>query len=129
MRRTNDYNSLPYNETLRERAKKLRRAGYMCEVLLWRQFHNRNFRNYDFDRQKIIGSYIVDFYCVDCRVVIEVDGQSHEQKVAYDRRRDAYLEGLGLTVIHIPALEVLYALDGVMKMLNEHPALRRPVEM
>ena len=55
----------------------------------------------DFDRQKIIGNYIVDFYCAQSQVVIEIDGGSHDENPDYDSLRDAYLSGLGLTVIHI----------------------------
>jgi len=95
-----NYFSLPYNPNLRERAKELQRSGNLCEVLMWKQFQKRKFKDYDFDRQKIIGNYIVDFYCTDCHVVVEVDGNSHSEKVEYDQRRDAFLEGLGLTVIH-----------------------------
>jgi very-short-patch-repair endonuclease len=126
MRSTANYFSLPFNPKLRERAKALRQAGNLSEVLMWRQLHRRKFKNMDFDRQKIIGNYIVDFYCVNCRVVIEIDGSSHDEKYEYDQERDAYLEGLGLTVIHILAADVLNRLEDVMLMLNDHPALRIP---
>jgi very-short-patch-repair endonuclease len=128
MRNRNAYFSLPYNPKLRERAKELRKAGNLCEVLLWQQLHKNKFRQYDFDRQKIIGNYIVDFFCGNCGVVIEIDGKSHDNKIEYDNERNAYLEGLGLIVIHIIAQDVLYNLDGVMKMLYNHPALRTPLQ-
>jgi len=122
MRNQISYTSLPYNPKLRERAKELRRAGNLCEVLLWQQIHKKKFKRYDFDRQKIIGNYIVDFYCGNCNVVIEIDGKSHNEKREYDKKRDAFLEGLGLTVIHITAESILSQLDNVMVMLYEHPA-------
>jgi very-short-patch-repair endonuclease len=128
MRNRNAYMSLPYNPKLRERAKELRQAGNLCEVLLWKQLHKREFKQYDFDRQKIIGNYIVDFFCGNCNVVIEIDGKSHDDKVEYDKERDAFLEGLGLTVIHIAAKDVLKNLDNVMVMLRNHPALRAPLQ-
>ena len=78
---------------------------------MWQQLHKKKFRQYDFDRQKIIGNYIVDFFCVDCMVVIEIDGSSHDNKVDYNNERDAFLKGLGLTVIHIAARDVLNRLD------------------
>ena len=62
------YYQLPYNPHLRERAKELRKAGNLCEALMWRQLRNKNFKGYDFDRQKIIGNFIVDFFCIDCGV-------------------------------------------------------------
>ena len=127
MRNSKAYFSLPYNPELREYARKLRKAGNLCEILLWKQLHKKKFKGYDFDRQKIIGNYIVDFYCGNCGVVIEIDGKSHDDKVEYDKRRDTYLKGLGLTVIRIPAREIFINLDSVMEMLRDHPALRAPL--
>ncbi len=124
MRDVKQYYELPYNPNLRERARTLRKAGNLSEVLLWQQLKSGDFKGYDFDRQKIIGNYIVDFYCTNCRVVIEVDGSSHDEKVEYDSERNAYLEGLGLTVIHIRAEDVLHRMNDVMRMLWNHPALR-----
>ena len=127
MRNIPNYSSLPFNPKLRERARELRKAGNLSEVLIWQQLHKRKFKGFDFDRQKIIGDYIVDFYCLDCCAVIEIDGNSHNEKEEYDRERDGFLEGLGLTVIHIPAGDVLNRLDNVMLMLYNHPALRAPL--
>jgi very-short-patch-repair endonuclease len=128
MRNVKAYTVLPYNPALRERARELRKAGNLSEVLMWQQFHKKKFRGYDFDRQKIIGNYIVDFFCLDCGVVIEIDGSSHDGKVDYDAQRDAFLTGLGLIVIHIPAKDVLQNLDGVIAFLYDHPALRAPLQ-
>ena len=61
MRATRRYKSLPYNPALKERARALRRAGNLAEVLLWNQLKSRQVLGLDFDRQKIIGNYIVDF--------------------------------------------------------------------
>ena len=58
MRETENYFSLPFNPSLRERARALRKAGNLCEVLLWQQLNQRKFKGLDFDRQKIIGNYI-----------------------------------------------------------------------
>ena len=101
----------------------------LSEVLLWQQIHKKAFKGYDFDRQKIIGDYIVDFYCLDCDVVIEIDGNSHNEKVAYDACREAYLKELGLTIIHVDAKHILSNLNGVMEMLNNHPPLSVPVDI
>jgi very-short-patch-repair endonuclease len=122
-RRSKNYFSLPYNPKLRSRARELRKAGNLSEVLLWNCLKNRQFKGFDFDRQKIIGNFIVDFYCVNRNVVLEIDGSSHDDKIEYDDERDTFLTGLGLTVIHIQAKDVLHRLDGVMEMLKEHPML------
>jgi type I site-specific restriction-modification system R (restriction) subunit/very-short-patch-repair endonuclease len=122
-RASKNYFSLPYNPKLKERARELRKAGNLSEVLFWNQVKRKQFKGYDFDRQKIIGNYIVDFYCTNCNVVIEIDGSSHDDKVEYDAERDAYLESLGLTVIHIPVEDVMKRMKEVMNMLYDHPAL------
>ena len=127
MRNRNFYSSLPYNPNLKERAKELRKSGNLCEVLLWKQLAKKNFKGYDFDRQKIIGNYIVDFFCSDCGVIIEIDGAAHDGKGNYDKKRDEFLLSLGLIVIHILARDVLNSLEEVMVFLYNHPALRAPL--
>ena len=126
MRERINYKELPYNPTLRQRANELRKTGNISEILLWQQVHRKKFKGYDFDRQKIIGNYIVDFYCANCRVVIEIDGASHDGKGEYDEKRDRFLERLELTVIHVPTGDVLNRLDDVMSMLYDHPAFQTP---
>lgn len=121
-RHTKEYRSLPYNAQLKERAKALRRAGNLSEVLLWNQLKKGQFNGLDFDRQKIIGNYIVDFYCAEKQTVLEVDGSSHDDKAEYDAQRDAFLVGLGLYVIHILDVDVKQNLAGVMDFLSCHPA-------
>jgi len=109
---------LPYNPQLKERARELRKAGNEAEIIFWKQVHNKQFLGLDFDRQKIIGNYIVDFYCKDLGVVIEIDGASHNNKVEYDKERDEYLRSLGLKVIHISDLDVKENLEGIMIYLQ-----------
>ena len=86
------------------------------------QLKSKQFFGLDFDRQKIIGNYIVDFYCAEKAVVIEVDGSSHDNKTEYDAERDAFLKGLGLQVIHIMDKDVKQGLSDVMDFLRMHSA-------
>jgi very-short-patch-repair endonuclease len=118
------YYELPYDPTLRARARELRKAGNLSEVLLWNQLKSHRFQGLDFDRQKIIGHYIVDFFCASQRVVIKLDGRTHDEKMQYDADRDEFLAGSGLTVIHIMAKDVLERLNSVMELLREHPAMK-----
>lgn len=113
------WNELPYNPKLKERARKLRKAGNLAEVIFWKSVKSKQFLGLDFDRQKVIGNYIVDFYCKNLGVIVEIDGSSHDDKVEYDQRRDEYLRGLNLKVIHIPVVDVMRNLEGVMKFLEE----------
>ncbi len=122
-RNSKNYFELPYNPKLKERARELRQSGNLPEVLFWNQVKNKQFKGYDFDRQKVIGNYIVDFYCSNCQVVIEIDGSSHNDQIEYDAERDRYLESLGLTVIRIPVVNILQRMGNVLEMLYDHPAL------
>jgi len=123
MRPTHNYKSLPYNPALRSRAKELRKAGMLHEALFWNQIKSGKLNGLDFDRQKIIGDYIVDFYCAEKNAIVELDGSSHDGKEEYDKKRDDYLISLGLTVIHIGAEDVLNNMEGVVAFLSNHPAL------
>jgi very-short-patch-repair endonuclease len=119
-RHTHNYKTLPYNPNLKQRSRELRKAGILSEILFWNQVKNKQFKNLDFDRQKIIGNYIVDFYCASCKVVIEIDGISHDDKQEYDAERDEFMKGLGLEVIRIADIDVKRDIKGVMMMLYGH---------
>ncbi|MFA7204534.1 MAG: DNA methyltransferase, partial [Candidatus Caldatribacteriota bacterium] len=112
------WNELPYNPNLKQKARELRKARNLSEVLLWKQIKNKQLLGLDFDRQKIIGDYIVDFYCKNLGVVIEIDGLSHDGKIEYDARRDEYFKGLGLKIIHLSDLDVKKNLEGVVDFLK-----------
>jgi very-short-patch-repair endonuclease len=123
MRATQKYKSLPFNPALKKRAQELRKAGLLHEALLWLELKSKKLNNLDFDRQKIIGNYIVDFYCAEKGVVIEVDGCSHDNKQPEDALRDQYLNSLGLVVIRLLVKDVLQNMQGVITFLRNHPAL------
>lgn len=128
MRNTRGYMSLPFNPQLKQRAKELRKAGLLHEALLWNQLKKKQLNGLDFDRQKIIGNYIVDFFCAETAVVIEADGASHQGRQQQDAERDAYLHGLGLRVIRIDVKDILQNLEAVIAFLRNHPALRAPLQ-
>ena len=118
---------LPVNKSLRLRARELRKNSTLSEVLLWNVLKQKRANGLDFDRQKVIGNYIVDFYCAKLKLVIEVDGDSHNDKYAYDANRDKYLRSLGLTVLHIEDLDVKFRIDSVIYSIetmisNHYPA-------
>ena len=121
VRDTVNYKTLPYNPNIKERAKELRKVGSLPEALLWNEIKNKKLNGLDFDRQKIIGDYIVDFFCASKFLVIEVDDKTHDFKIEYDKVRDNYLKSLNLTVIHIPASDVLKNPGAVYKWLSNHP--------
>jgi len=111
--------NLPYNSHLKSRARALRKAGNYPEVIFWLHVHKGIFWKIDFDRQKIIGHYIVDFYIKSLGLVIEIDGESHNEKVEYDLKRENYFISLGLRVYRISTLRVLHDLEHVMIELED----------
>jgi very-short-patch-repair endonuclease len=111
---------LPYNIKLKARSRVLRKAGVLSEVLFWLQVHKGMFWKIDFDRQRIIGNYIVDFYVKTLGLVIEIDGSSHDNKEEYDQKREDYLISLGLKVYKISDLRVKHDLSNVMTELEKY---------
>lgn len=111
--------NLPYHPNLKLRARELRKAGILSEVLFWQVVHQGHFWGIDFDRQRVIGDYIVDFYVKSLSLVVEIDGSSHEGKEEYDNERQSFLESLGLKVFRIEDYRVKSDLDAVMKELED----------
>ncbi len=109
---------LPFNLKLKERARALRKAENLAEVIFWNHVKNKQFCDLDFDRQKIIGNYIVDFYCRRLALVIEIDGDSHVGKEEYDELRDAYLKGLDLHIIHYTDIDIKTNIQSVLTHLK-----------
>ncbi len=114
-----NYKKLPYNPKLKQRARELRKAGNLAEVLFWDQVKKKKFLNLDFHRQKIIGNYIVDFYCPALQLVVEIDGSSHNDKIEYDKVRDEYLKSLKLKIVHYSDLDIKENLNSVIENLKE----------
>jgi len=106
------------------------------ETRLWSRLRARQLQGLKFRRQHGIGPYIVDFYCPEQSLVIEVDGDSHADadQIVKDQLRDRYFQSLGLRVIRYINDDIVKNLDGVLEDLAErlssgstspHPSLRR----
>jgi UDP-N-acetylmuramate-alanine ligase/very-short-patch-repair endonuclease len=119
-RNSKKYLSLPYNPKLKENAKKLRKAGVLSEVILWNKIKNNQLLGLDFDRQKIIGNYIVDFYCPNLGIVVEIDGESHDFKGVYDIQRETYLKSLDLKIVHFEDKRIKNDLNSVLQELSDY---------
>ncbi len=110
---------IPYNPCLKKLAKELRQNMTLSEVLLWNQLKQGQVLGYDFDRQRPIDNYIVDFYCKDLLLAIEIDGGSHnfEEVANNDKVRQERLEALGVRFLRFTDLEVkkemIYVLQSI----------------
>ena len=109
---------IPYNPKLKELARKLRNDSTFTEILLWSYLKKKQMRGFDFDRQKPIDNFIVDFYCKDLKLAVEIDGESHYGKEYKDKLRDKRLNKFGITVLRFDDLDVRYKLDEVLKTIE-----------
>ena len=107
-----------HNPKLTENAKALRKNMTKEERHLWYDF----LRSYPvrFLRQKVIDNYIVDFYCHQAKLVLELDGSQHcsPEEIEYDRRRTSYLNEKGLNVLRISNLDVMRNFRGVCEAID-----------
>ncbi len=101
-------------------AKALRKQMTFSEVKLWMHLNKSQMMGYDFDRQRPMLNYIVDFYCKDLQLVIEVDGITHhdEKVIAKDEVRDDELAEYGVIVIRLNALNVVNNIDQSLQIIE-----------
>ena len=95
----------------------LRNNPTFSERFLWKHLKRKQIRGYDFDRQKPIDNYIVDFFCNELMLAIEIDGDSHNEKENYDLRRQDRLEGLGVSFLRFDGLQVVNNIDVVLQVI------------
>ena len=107
-----------YSITGRNRARSLRKSFTDAELRLWQLLRSRNLKKFKFRRQHPIGSYTVDFVCLERRLVIEVDGGQHQQQTRYDSKRTAGLESAGYRVLRFWDNDVLMRTDDVMQAID-----------
>jgi very-short-patch-repair endonuclease len=93
-------------ERLIERARQLRAKPTQAEALLWSKLRKRQLGGFRFRRQHIIHAYIVDFYCPEAKLVIEIDGAVHEGQVEYDQDRETKLVEMGYKVVRFTNVDV-----------------------
>lgn len=105
---------IPYNKKLLERSRDLRKNMTVAEKKLWFDvLQNERMNGYKFTRQKILDNFIVDFYCSKLGLIIEVDGDSHDNTEGKDTERTNILEQYKLRVIRYTNDEVLNNISGV----------------
>jgi len=104
-----------------EYSRELRQSSTEAEKLLWERLRNRKLNGLKFRRQHPIDKYIVDFYCHEKRLVIELDGSVHNinENAAYDRARTVELGGLKITVIRFRNVEVENDMESVLEKIGE----------
>ena len=112
---------IPRNRKLRPNSTELRNNMTKQEKHLWYDFLSKHPMQMQFYRQRIIGSYIVDFYCSKAKLIIELDGSQHYEidALEYDRIRTEYLNSLDLCVLRFSNLDVDNRFDAVCQIIEE----------
>ncbi len=105
-------------------ARTMRTQATDAEQLLWKHLRSRNLGGFKFRRQVVIEPYIVDFVCLDAKLIVEADGGQHSENMAEDAVRTAFLEGRGHRVLRFWNHEILGELDNVLACI--HSALIDP---
>ncbi|MGH6696842.1 endonuclease domain-containing protein [Sphingopyxis sp.] len=96
------------------KAQKLRREATPPERTLWRAISKRQLEGWKFSRQMPIGPYVADFLCREAKLVVELDGRSHDARQEQDRRRDAYLCEQGYRTLRFSNADAMSNLEGVL---------------
>ncbi len=108
---------LSYNKRLKQFSRNLRKNMTEAEKLLWSKIRRKQLKGLQFYRQKIIGNYIVDFYCPESKLVIEVDGGQHyrAEGKGKDHVRDDYMKKTGISVLRFSDRDVLKQINSVIE--------------
>lgn len=112
-----------YDKNKKVFARKLRREQTKPEILLWSAIRNRRLSGFKFRRQFPVSGYVLDFYCIEKKLAIELDGETHEFRYEYDVERTKALNQLGIHVLRFSNEDIYKNLRGVLvdieKFLNE----------
>lgn len=108
-----------YNPTLKSFASKMRHDSTKAEIRLWCELLSKGKMGYPFLRQRPIGNYIADFMSKELKLIIEVDGYSHQFKTEEDIKRDSGLMEKGFTVLRFSDEEVMKDLPNVQRTLEQ----------
>ncbi|TWO32190.1 endonuclease domain-containing protein [Seonamhaeicola sediminis] len=109
---------IPYNPELKQLARQLRKNSTLPEVLLWQNIKRRAL-GVQFHRQVPMLNYIVDFYCHEIGLAIEIDGRSHDHSVLYDAKRQGELEAYGVKFLRFSNEEVKKHMFSVLLVIEE----------
>ncbi|MCB0697692.1 MAG: DUF559 domain-containing protein [Chitinophagaceae bacterium] len=111
---------IPYNPKLKHLARQLRNNSTKSEIKLWGHLRNKEMLGYDFDRQKPIDNYILDFFCYDLMLGIELDGFTHTFEEVYvkDLLKEKRMNELGITIIRFDDKQVMNDIQNVIRVIE-----------
>lgn len=110
-----------YNDQLQKsRRQELRKNKTEAENVLWQKIRNRQVSNLKFTRQYGVGPYILDFFCPQIRLAIELDGEQHKDVVEYDRERESFLKDKDIKIIRFWNNTILEDIENVLKIIKDN---------
>nr|MBN2278016.1 endonuclease domain-containing protein [candidate division Zixibacteria bacterium] len=117
---------IKYNPDLKKKARQLRNNSTASEKILWHYLKGKQRRGYDFHRQKPVDQFIIDFFCNELLLAIEIDGSSHEGKKIEDKIRQAKLESLGIEFLRFYDSDVKTNIEGVVVTIDNWILVHTP---
>ena len=110
-----------YNKNLKQLSSKHRNESTQSEIRLWKYLKGKQL-GFRFIRQKPVGNYIVDFYCKELQLAIELDGFSHhfEEVVAKDEKKECFLKGIGIDLLRFEDNLVMNDIDNVLAVIADY---------
>ena len=113
---------IPYNPKLKELARDLRNNSTKAEIILWLKLKSKQMYGYDFHRQKPIDNYILDFFCQELMLGIEVDGYSHGIVEVYDKDivKEKKMNYLGIGILRFTDDQILRDMDNVLRAIESY---------
>jgi very-short-patch-repair endonuclease len=115
----NDEKRLRIHPQLTERARAFRQPMTPMEMRVWQRVRDRRCAGYKFRRQVVLDRYIADFYCAEARLLVEVDGDSHNGTVERDAGRDEWLSLQGYRTLRVTNNDVRDHLEGVLTLIAQ----------
>ncbi len=112
--------NLGASSNIKARARELRKCMTNTERMLWDKLRRKQQKDMYFRRQHPYGIYILDFYCFEANLAIEVDGKIHLSKKEYDDERTRFLESSGLRVLRFENSDIESRIDWVIKVINQY---------
>jgi very-short-patch-repair endonuclease len=103
---------------MKTRARELRRNATDSERLLWKHLRGRRLAGYKFRRQVVFEPYIVDFVCLEAKLIVEADGGQHLEQMEYDAKRTGVLQSIGYEVMRFWNNEILGDINAVLEQIH-----------
>ena len=110
---------LPYNPRLKLVARNLRNNSTLAEIILWNGLKQKKMMGYDFHRQKPIDNFVVDFFCPELLLAIEIDGDSHDGKIKNDEERQTLIERFGVEFLRFDDHDVKNHFECVVMTIED----------